>query len=245
MWRNCGLLFFLIACLACSTSSNANTSAPGATEGKEESAADWKNLRDFVEVQMVGPDNVYVTQAKEFSVRVEAEQPVLQQLKIEKSDDALRIYREMKTLGDVKKPPADIFISMPTLNRVRSTGSGKTHVGKLQGTSLEIRATGSGDVDFKNVTVKLLDASIAGSGNLNVAGEAQTLQISIVGSGNFSGLGLKTEKGDVKALGSGHANFSSDGQVNAKILGSGNVQVKGSAKCDSVVMGSGKITCAP
>ena len=82
--------------------------------------------------------------------------------------------------------------------------------------------------------------------NLEAAEEiARQLDISIAGSGSAMMPQLRTEQGSVSIMGSGDAEFASDGEVAASIAGSGNVTVRGAARCTLSKAGSGDLHCGP
>ena len=81
------------------------------------------------------------------------------------------------------------------------------------------------------------------SGDLVGAGSAETLDLSIAGSGDVDLRDVQVENADISIAGSGDAVFSSNGTVEASIMGSGDVTVLGSASCSVKSMGSGTVKC--
>jgi hypothetical protein len=84
--------------------------------------------------------------------------------------------------------------------------------------------------------------SIAGSGNIQLAGKAGKAEVSISGSGNAECANLQVDDVIAKISGSGNVNIFSNKSVKASISGSGNVVYKGPAnEIESHSAGSGKV----
>lgn len=219
----------------------------GADSQSASTPADWSGLRDFSAVEATGPDDVIITQGKDFSVKVEGKPGEVAKLEIEVDGDTLEIGRK-KRLGiswSSSSRGVTVRVTMPRLTAVEATGSGNIQVDKVDGPSLKAELTGSGNVDIAAATVGTLKAELTGSGDIKIGGSAETLDVSVTGSGNFDGAGLKAGRAKASVLGSGDSGFASDGPVDISIMGSGNVTVKGKAQCKSSIMGSGEAHCAP
>lgn len=225
-------------------------SGAGGGGSRNEAPADpsqWNSLRDFTAIEATGPDNVIVTQGKDFAVAVEGDPDTVKKLEIKVSGDTLEIGRR-KSFGlnwSSSDKSATIRVTLPMLTKVEATGSGDISVDKVDGEKLKAELTGSGNLKIAAVAVAALEAELTGSGDIGIGGTAQELEVSVTGSGNFDGEGLKAARAKASILGSGDSRFASDGPVDIDIMGSGNVTVKGKAQCKSSIMGSGEARCAP
>ncbi len=198
----------------------------------------------FEGVTLAGPDNVIFTTGSEFSIRAEGDADTLEQLRYKIADGQLKIGREKNSgmwSGDYKD--ATIYVSAPSLNSAKLSGSGDMQVDKMNGENTKISVAGSGNIDIATMETTSLTTKIAGSGDVAFAGTAGNVTISIAGSGDISGKGLKAETATIKIAGSGDVALSSDGTVDTKIAGSGDVRIHGDAKCNSKTAGSGDVTC--
>ncbi|MGB3932008.1 MAG: head GIN domain-containing protein [Sphingobium sp.] len=207
--------------------------------------ADWAGLKGFTAVEVTGPDNVIVTRG-DFAVTVEGDRKAIDRLEIKQDGETLEIGRK-KRLGMSwsEDKVATIRVSLPAIRSVEATGSGDISVDRADGGPFEAELTGSGNLSIAAASVAALKAELTGSGDMTIAGTAQSIDLSLTGSGNFDGGGLQAGGGEVSLLGSGDAGFASDGAVDISILGSGNVSVKGKAQCKKNIMGSGEARCAP
>ena len=108
----------------------------------------------------------------------------------------------------------------------------------------EVTLTGSGDIDSKDqITTKKLSASIAGSGNINLAVKSGSVQAEITGSGDIT-LSGSTSELEVEIMGSGDFNgYKIDSKnTNVTVSGSGDAQVLVQETLVARVKGSGDIT---
>ena len=106
-----------------------------------------------------------------------------------------------------------------------------------------VQILGSGKVAVASVATDSLDVTIAGSGSYDAAGTTKSMDMTVAGSGGASMAALKVDGAKISILGSGSAEFASEGDVSAEMMGSGNVTIIGSATCKVKSMGSGTVTC--
>lgn len=216
-------IYVLSACLSIGVGCSEKSSLSKPVEGAAPEQ-DWTTLKDFDAISLAGPDNVHINFAASFSVRVEAEDTVRKELRVERKGTNLRIYRELGIAQRPANPPATIHISLPKLTEIGLAGSGSAHIDQIDTESLEVQIAGSGDVNIG-------------------AGKMQSLELSVAGSGTFQAAKVEVQKGQVNVAGSGNAFFSSNGVVQGNILGSGELHIKGNATCEPTILGSGKMTC--
>ena len=197
-----------------------DTDAKGS--GGEGWASSWSG-EPFDRITLAGPDSLtFVTDGKH-AVSATGDADALEQLQYKVRDGELRIRRKSSrwSLGD--NGEALIAVNGPALRALSIAGSGSAKVDRMESDKVTLSIAGSGDADVGKVITKSLEGSIAGSGSLKLAGNAESSEISIAGSGDVT--------------------MASDGSVDASLMGSGDVTIKGKAKCSSTAMGSGKINC--
>ena len=81
------------------------------------------------------------------------------------------------------------------------------------------------------------------AGGVEAAGRADTVGISIAGSGDVKLGGLASRSADVSIAGSGNVRASASESANVSIMGSGDVDISGGAKCKVSKAGSGDVRC--
>ncbi|WP_417620512.1 head GIN domain-containing protein [Parasphingorhabdus sp.] len=220
------------------SSSSGSSFSGGSSIGTSDS-----NPGAFEGVTLAGPDNVVFTTASDYSIRAEGDADVVEQLRYKISGDQIKIGRDSKGLSWGDSGRATIYVSAPSLRSAKLAGSGDIEVDAMTTDSTRLSIAGSGNIRVAKIDTASLSSKIAGSGNLSLAGAAESIDISIAGSGDISGKDLKAESADISVAGSGDVELSSDGTVNAKVMGSGDIRIHGDAKCTSRATGSGDITC--
>ncbi len=196
----------------------------------------------FTQVSLAGSDDVDVRVGPAFSVRAEGKSDVLDRLKIEQKGDTLSIGRRNGG-GLFQSGSAKVFITMPAITGANLAGSGDLTVDRAQGEELKAKLAGSGTMTFAQIAVGRADFAIAGSGDIDVAGTARRLGVSIAGSGNVEGKELTAQEADVKVMGSGNVTARVKGPATVRAMGSGDVDLGPDARCDSKDAGSGDVRC--
>ncbi len=198
-----------------------------------------------VELVLMGPDEVRVTEGDKLAITVEGDKTVTDKLRFTLKDGTLGVLREGRNADSERTDgKAIVNVTMPAPKTLTMAGSGKINAAALA-RDAKVTIAGSGDIETPNVAGDKLDLTIAGSGSYRGAGNVTALDVSIVGSGSAAMDALKTDKADLTIAGSGNSTFASDGEVKAKIMGSGSVTVRGRARCTVESMGSGKLICEP
>ncbi|WP_224998146.1 head GIN domain-containing protein [Cesiribacter sp. SM1] len=135
-----------------------------------------------------------------------------------------------------------IYISMPSLEAVALSGSGKLESkDQFSASHMKLNVSGSGRMHLP-VAADKLDAHVSGSGDIETSGTASVLNAHISGSGKVMAEGLRASEVEVHISGSGNCSVHADNKLDAHISGSGNVNYTGSpTSVNARTSGSGKI----
>jgi hypothetical protein len=115
---------------------------------------------------------------------------------------------------------------------VQIQGSGDISL-KVETTNLEVSINGSGDIDI-SANTQQLRAGIFGSGRIAMAGAADGADISINGSGDFTGENCAVQRANVDISGSGNISVNVALELTGSINGSGDVIYTGDPETVSV-----------
>jgi Putative auto-transporter adhesin, head GIN domain len=108
--------------------------------------------------------------------------------------------------------------------QVSIAGSGDVAIAALTG-ALDASTAGSGELEVSGGDVAKADISLAGSGSARIHAPVQKLEVSIVGSGEVDVVGAVGDL-DAEIAGSGNVRVSSvTGPVRQRVMGSGQVQI--------------------
>lgn len=212
-----------------------------AFEGSQSTEKETRNLKDFTKVSFGVSGNLYVNIGQQFSVVLEGDKDLLEDIITEVSNGRLVIKKENWHMNLNKK--VDVYVTMPELTALGVSGSGRADVkDNVKTSDLNLSVSGSGKLYTSGIDVSKLDCSISGSGDIILgSGEAENGEFSISGSGNFTGENTKIGKADISISGSGSCICNVTENLKGSISGSGNVSYLGDPRIDVRVSGSGKV----
>jgi hypothetical protein len=200
-----------------------------------------RTVTNFEGISVAGDLDVYFTAGAAYSVKIEADENLMEYIETENDGDVLQIQtRNRYNLRS--SSPIKIYVTAPTLDAVEVTGSGKFIAQSKIASSknVKIEVTGSGDarldVDAPEVTTQ-----ITGSGDIRVTGNTRKLDGEINGSGNIKCFDLLSEETRIEINGSGDAEVFASKQLKIDINGSGDVAYKGSPSISQNSSGSGSV----
>lgn len=152
--------------------------------------------------------------------------------------------RKLKNLSSIGS--GNFTVNSPlnaTRLNISLVGSGNMKFDKLLTCSkADFNMSGSGNLYINNIKVETLKCSVAGSGSIQVKGEADRASYSLAASGDIKAFGCKSQKVECSVVGSGSVNVYATEQLDASVVGSGNIHYKGDPSSVSKnQVGSGSI----
>lgn len=197
------------------------------------------NLSSFDGIGLALSGNVYLKQGSNFSVTVEGQQNIIDNLETPIENGMLKIKFDKPVRQHDK---LDFYITMPTLKAAKISGSGDI-IGetKFSGLSkLEVSISGAGNIKL-DVEAMEVNSSISGSGDIHLKGTSNAVAVGIAGSGDVEAIGLVAQNCNVRISGSGNVEVNVSGQLEASIAGSGDVYYHGNPRVKAKVAGSGSV----
>lgn len=184
--------------------------------------------------------DVYLTQGNTQSVKIEAQQNIIDNLVTDVENGYWRIKydKNVQNSGDVK-----IWITVPTLKKIGLSGSGDI-IGETAFKNLgdlDLSVSGSGGIKL-DANSTALEVGISGSGDMKLAGTTGNCNVKISGSGGVEAFDLAAKTCNVRISGSGDANVNVSDNLEVAIAGSGDVVYEGSPKVKSKISGSGDVS---
>lgn len=193
-------------------------------------------------IKTAGPMDFKLVQGKEGEISIKADANLMEYIITEVKNNEL-IVKVEKNVG--LKPSKTIVITIPyeSISSVSLSGSGDVeNSGTIKADEFKVALAGSGDIKL-NVDSESLDSSIAGSGDIELRGSTKNLTTKIAGSGDFEGGNLESTNVDAQISGSGSVNVVCNGELYARISGSGDVKYSGKpTKKDTKISGSGSVS---
>lgn len=202
-----------------------------------------RNVGHFDVLKINGPMDVFITQSKDYEVRVEAPIDRMKNIETKVEGGALVVQYKSKrgrnnwswkSMKGIK-----VYVSVRDLEGLFLSGSGDVEGSGLRAKQLKLNISGSGDIDLE-VDAHKINTKISGSGDIDLIGSAERFDITISGSGDIDAFGLKTEECEVVIYGSGDCDVNVSQYLDVRINGSGNVTYKGNpVEVNQKVSGSG------
>jgi hypothetical protein len=174
----------------------------------------------FDKIRMEGTINVQVERGNAIKVIAQDATNLLPLLETRLVNGTLVIaYKEnMK----VMKARGLVTITLPTLTDIDMSGTGDFKM--------------LSPFNFNNLTVFK-----TGTGNISLAGSAQKLTISTLGTGHVNAFDLSTEMAVVKSSGTGDTEIAVSKDLKATLSGTGDVFYKGNPSVTATISGTGKV----
>lgn len=227
-------LTFIVATLALvmvgSCSNNPKNETNTASNAQVAEAQEGANIEQFNEIEVAGSMQVFFSQDKNCSLRIEAPQEMKDKIVTNVNGKSLLISTKDEMVGiDASFPMSDVkvYVTSPLIKDVEMSGSGTfTATSPIDATRFDIDLNGSGNIFLEGLlSCNYLDIELKGSGDIKIS-EA------------------KVDKLETEVSGSGNINFENitANSINNTISGAGNIKLKGSAKSNTQsITGAGKV----
>ena len=201
-----------------------------------------REVSDFEAVNVSYPAEVLIQQGSAESLKIEAEDNLLPNLKTEVQNGTLEIFYRREN-GKHVNPTKTVKITVVVkdLKNVEFTSAGELTVEKLKTDDLDVSLSGAGNMKLDQILVKSLSLSLSGAGSSTASGTADDLNLSISGFGDFKGADLHSQDAQVEISGAGSATVWVDKNLDAEISGAGSVNYYGSPSVTKQVSGIGGI----
>ena len=202
-------------------------------------ASEGRITPDFNQVKSEGAFDVHITSGDEPDVTVNAESNILPYIETDVRNHTLRIY--IRGVHNVKNQlPMNVYITVPDLEGITQSGSGTVTSGFFTSDRFTVTLSGSGNIETA-VDAGTVDALISGSGDLVISGAANDAGFTISGSGKIDAANLTVHDCDAKISGSGNIWVTVEHFLSVAISGSGNVYYQGNPEIEKHISGSGNV----
>lgn len=202
-----------------------------------------RTINDYDQIQVHGSLDVDLIIGKEGIIEIEAEENLIEYITSNIDGDKL-IIRTQK--GYYIRPSLrkriKIIVPIEHIDEIELLGSGDVEcVDLIKANHLNASVKGSGDINL-NISAKSLNAEVNGSGDIDLKGTANHFEVSVNGSGDVSAFKLVAQTASATVSGSGDIQLYVDKELNATTTGSGDIRFKGNPlKVEKKSVGSGGI----
>ena len=218
------------------------TYAQASTSTKKETVISKEyNLTGFSGLKVNHAVIVHYTQANEYSVKVEATEEQLKELKVEVSNGLLVISHE-KQKKDGNNKTLTFYISSPDMNHIDNKGVLTFETERLKTNDFSLQSNGVLRIDVSNLSCTDAEFNLKGVSKLDIQMEAKTLKMNDKGVTNGD-IEVKADQLDVDSEGVDNIDIKFKGKE-AKVKKSGTGTISLEVDCqhlEATNSGIGKI----
>lgn len=200
-----------------------------------------KNIGSFSNVDVSGSVKVHVRQDASNSVKIEADQNLMEYIDVYTEGDKLVIKTKN---GYNLRPSRDIiaYVSAPAFKDIDVSGAcdviGENAI--TGNNALSMHTSGSGDIQME-VDLPKVSTEVSGNGTISLKGKATDFSASVSGSGDIKCFDLVTENTSLDLSGSSDAEVNANKTLKVDASGSSDVKYKGNASVSQDISGSGSV----
>jgi hypothetical protein len=209
-------------------------------EGSGAVIDDARSVSGYTRVVVSAPVEVQLNHTGAEKVVIRADDNIAPM--IEARVDGGKLYIETKKDASFRTRSAvSVQVEFNKLDSLRLNGSGDIVADEIKAGIFESVIHGSGNVRIAKLEADTVAVSIAGSGNFSARGRAEKVGFVIDGSGDVHAEELQVKSAAVRIAGSGDALVYATESLQARIAGSGVVRYRGSPQVEKKVAGSGEV----
>ncbi|MBI9056618.1 MAG: DUF2807 domain-containing protein [Labilibaculum sp.] len=189
-----------------------------------------REVSSFETIKVNGAFTIYLSQDDDYSLKVVADENLLDIIKTKVKGDVLYISTEKSIY---KSKEMKLYIGFKHLSGLKANGAISLKSDQmLRFDELDIEINGASSAELK-LTANRLSINNSGASTIKLAGKCEEVSIDISGAGSVSAYDLIAKKGsiDISGVGSGKVCVKDDLRVN--ISGIGSVKYKGEPKITS------------
>jgi len=204
--------------------------------------AQTREVFNFRAIEVNYPAEVFIKQGNTESVKIEAEDNLMPNLRTEVKNGTLNIF--YKKTDDKHINPTEtvtITITVKDLDGVTFSSAGELTIKDLKTNSLDVALNGAGNLELNKIAIKNLSVNLSGAGSMTASGTADDLDVNISGFGDFKGADLQSMTARVNISGAGSATVWADNQLDTEISGAGSVNYYGSPTVTKQINGIGSV----
>ena len=184
----------------------------------------------FNNVDISGAIDVYVKQDSATSVKVEADDNILEYIQVHVEGLTLEIYTE----NNIRLRPSNkikVYISNSQYKELQISGASSLH------TENEITSTDAIDVSLSGASEGRLElnapkvsVNLTGASNASIKGKTKDFEGSASGASKIRGFDLLSENANVDASGASHIEIYASVKIDGEASGASSVNYKGNAQ---------------
>ncbi|MFD2999817.1 head GIN domain-containing protein [Pontibacter toksunensis] len=198
-----------------------------------------RNVSDFKGINVSGGFAVEITQGNQESLRLEADENLLDNIKTEVRNGVLHIYNED---GVTTKKGMKAYITLRELNSIDISGGVKvTGNSPFKTDALKMDMSGASNVKL-DINTNKLEADMSGASKVELTGRADEVRMDMSGASKIEAADLQAKRMKVQASGASKVRVYATETLDIDASGATSVAYKGSPSITAETSSAAKIT---
>lgn len=192
---------------------------------------------DFTEVSASEGLMVYVTQASDFNIEVEADDNIIDLIATDIKNGKLRIHAR-ENIGNATKK---IYVSLPEVTALKSSSGSHLQVESIVSSNrLEVDGSSGALIELE-LSVNDLEIDASSGANLTISGNAEHAEVDVSSGGNINAKDLNTKSCNADANRGGNVKIQVSEALTANASSGGNIAYSGNPKVQNKKSLSGSV----
>jgi len=229
----------LIAFLMLASTSLMGGCIPFGEKGNGNVVKQDRDVSGFTSIEVSGAFTVYLYQGSSESLKVEADENLMEYIKTEVKGDRLEIYTENKTIQKFTK--MNIYLTFEELEMIDISGAVEI-IGEdmMKFDELDLDGSGASEISL-HMEVGVLNADFSGASEIELIGEAKSVSFEFSGASEIDAYDFVIEHCELDVSGASEARIHVTGNLEVDVSGAASVKYKGSPSVESDVSGAGSV----
>ncbi len=199
-----------------------------------------RTVSGFDRVQLEIPAKLEIQQGPSEALMISGDDNILPLLSTNVSFGQLTIRYKAGANVRVTRP-IQLTLTVKNLSELQNSSSGNVAVGPLTTGNFHLLLSSSGDVQFENIQAEKITAELTSSGDINISGAANQLDLRVSSSGTFQAGDLRVQEVAVRLTSSGDVTVWAVDTLRTTITSSGDVFYYGSPALNTSLTSSGRL----
>jgi len=189
-----------------------------------------RSISGFNNIDVSGAIDVYVRQDSSTSVKVEADDNILEYIEIHTDGSTLEIYTE----NNIRLRPSNkikVYVSNPNYKEIQVSGASSVRCENeiTSADVLEVGLSGASEGRLE-LNAPKISVHLTGASNASVKGKTKDFEGSASGASEIRGFDLLSENANVNASGASHIEIFASVKIDGEASGASSVNYKGNAQ---------------
>lgn len=194
--------------------------------------SETRTASGFTGVDVSGAISVYVKQDSVASIKVEADENLLEYIEVHNSGSTLEIHtRHGVNLRPTHK--IKVYVSSPSFTHFEASGAceiyGENEITSAESMNVSLSGASNGKLDLN---VPKVTVDLSGASDISIRGKTRDFDAGASGASSIKCFELLTENTDVDLSGASHAEIYASVTLDGETSGASSVDYKGNAKAN-------------